>query len=430
MRRYESYKPSETEWLGDIPSHWSVTPAKRLFREVSEKDHPDAELLSVTQEFGVVPRDQLEQRVVMPTGQLQTFKLVREDDFVISLRSFQGGIEYSEFTGLVSPAYTILRKQKKANSRYLKHLLKSAPFISELNTAVTGIREGKNISFAEMAYSLLPLPPQDEQDSIVAFLDQRTAEIDAAISKKERLIELLNEQRSVQVNRAVTLGMDQSVSLRKGESEWVESIPEHWEVIPLKHISTVQSGVTLGKNYASTKTTKSFPYLRVANVQDGYIDLSTVTEIVLPVREAKNYLLRAGDILVTEGGDIDKLGRGNCWDGQIEECLHQNHVFAVRILKRVRPEFVALITGVSYARRYFTTTANKTTNLASTNKTKLGNLPVLVPPLPEQDAILDFCKQVKAQYDALISSVSREISALKEMKSSLIAEAVTGRIKI
>ncbi|MDV7399775.1 hypothetical protein RZS08_50640, partial [Arthrospira platensis SPKY1] len=83
-----------------------------MFREVSEKNHPDAELLSVTQEFGVVPRHQLEQRVVMPTGQLQTFKLVREDDFVISLRSFQGGIEYSEFIGLVSPAYTILRKQR------------------------------------------------------------------------------------------------------------------------------------------------------------------------------------------------------------------------------------------------------------------------------------------------------------------------------
>lgn len=150
----------------------------------------------------------------------------------------------------------------------------------------------------------------------------------------------------------------------------------------------------------------------------------------MPIQEAKNYLLRAGDILVTEGGDIDKLGRGNCWDGQIEECLHQNHVFAIRILKRVRPEFVALITGVSYARRYFTTTANKTTNLASTNKTKLGNLPVLVPPLPEQDAILDFCNGVNAKYEALISSVSREISALKEMKSSLVADAVTGRIKV
>ena len=86
MQRYESYKPSGAAWLGDIPSHWDTVPAKRLFREVSEKNHPTAELLSVTQEQGVLPRDQLEQRVVMPTGQLQTFKLVRSDDFVISCR--------------------------------------------------------------------------------------------------------------------------------------------------------------------------------------------------------------------------------------------------------------------------------------------------------------------------------------------------------
>lgn len=147
MQRYESYKASGAEWLGEIPSHWDIIPAKRLLTEVSEKNQPGAELLSVTQDFGVVPRDQLERRVVMPTGQLQTFKLVREDDFVISLRSFQGGIEHSAYTGLVSPAYTVLRKQRNIHSGYLKHLLKSAGFISELNTSVTGIREGKNISF-------------------------------------------------------------------------------------------------------------------------------------------------------------------------------------------------------------------------------------------------------------------------------------------
>ena len=206
MHRYESYKPSGAAWLGDIPSHWDTVPAKRLFREVSEKNHPTAQLLSVTQEQGVLPRDQLEQRVVMPTGQLQTFKLVRSDDFVISLRSFQGGIEYSAYTGLVSPAYTVLRKQKQANSRYLKHLLKSRSFISELNTSVTGIREGKNISFSEMSYSLLPIPEQSEQEKIADILDLKTAEIDAAIAKKERLIELLDEGVVAQMPVAAEVG--------------------------------------------------------------------------------------------------------------------------------------------------------------------------------------------------------------------------------
>lgn len=432
MQRYESYKRSDIPWVGDIPSHWEVKKNKFLLSErkaVVGKDAPNFKLLSLTLQ-GVILRDMENPKGKFP-AEFDTYKQVAPDDLIFCLFDVEETprtVGLAKHHGMITGAYTVTRCNEQVSSAFLYYYYLSLDEGKQLRSLYTGLR---NVITRDTFFSLAaPFPPREEQDRIVAFLDQKTAEIDAAIAKKERLIELLNEQRYTQVNRAVTLGMDQSVSLRKSESEWIESLPDHWEIVPLKHISTVQSGVTLGKNYASSKTTKSFPYLRVANVQDGYIDLSTVTEIVLPVREAKNYLLRTGDILVTEGGDIDKLGRGNCWDGQIEECLHQNHVFAVRILKRVRPEFVALITGVSYARRYFTTTANKTTNLASTNKTKLGNLPVLVPPLLEQDAILDFCNGVKAQYEALISSVSREISALKEMKSSLVADAVTGRIKV
>ncbi|QLI82649.1 restriction endonuclease subunit S [Chitinibacter fontanus] len=430
MLRYELYKPSGVEWLGEIPSHWEVVRAKRIFCEVSEKGHPNAELLSVTQDKGVIPRDQLDQRVVMPLGQLQTFKLVRTDDFVISLRSFQGGIEYSAYTGLVSPAYTVLRKQRDIHSGYLKYLLKSTGFISELNTSVKGIRQGKNIDFGEMSYSYLPIPAEDEQELIANFLDQKTAEIDTAIAKKQRLIELLQEQKNILINQAVTRSLNPDVPMRDSGVEWIGQIPAHWQTAPLKHVSTVQSGVTLGKSYAQVNSIKSYPYLRVANVQDGFLDLSDIAEIKLPIRHAKNYFLKKADILVTEGGDIDKLGRGACWYGEIDECLHQNHVFAIRIVRAVLPEFVSLITGVEYARRYFTTTANKTTNLASTNKTKLGNLPLLVPPFDEQESILSHCEGINAQFKNLIGGVSNEIESLKEMKSTLIASVVTGKLKV
>lgn len=434
MQRYEAYQSTDVKWLGDVPAHWDIFPFKGLFRMSTEKNGNAVvgEMLSVSGYRGIEIKPYEFEEQKRTEHELRDYRVVRPGQLVVNTMWLNHtGLGVSEYEGHVSPAYRSYWFDPKLRARYVHYLMRSHFYVQGYTGQMQGIRPN-SLQIKNSDFTKIPIlvPPHEEQDRIIAFLDQKTAEIDAAIAKKERLIELLNEQRSTQVNLAVTLGMDQSVSLRKGESEWIESVPDHWEIVPLKHISTVQSGVTLGKNYASSKTTKSFPYLRVANVQDGYIDLSTVTEIVLPVREAKHYLLRTGDILVTEGGDIDKLGRGNCWNGQIEECLHQNHVFAVRILKRVRPEFVALITGVSYARRYFTTTANKTTNLASTNKTKLGNLPVLVPPLPEQDAILDFCNGVKAQYEALISSVSREISALKEMKSSLVADAVTGRIKV
>ena len=432
MQRYESYKPSAIPWIDALPQNWGEEKGKWLHRfrkDLNNRKQCD-NVLSLTLR-GVVNNDPDDPEGLVPKD-YGTYQIFEKDDLVFKLidlenfRTSRVGLVHER--GIMSPAYLRVQPGKEHNPRYFYYYYFTLYQQGIYNKLGAGVRS--TLGPTDLLEICVPVPSKEEQGRIVTFLDQKTAEIDAAISKKERLIELLNEQRSVQVNRAVTLGLDQSATLRKGESEWVESVPDHWEIVPLKHISTVQSGVTLGKNYTSSKSTKSFPYLRVANVQDGYIDLSTVTEIVLPIQEAKNYLLRAGDILVTEGGDIDKLGRGNCWDGQIEECLHQNHVFAVRILKCVRPEFVALITGVSYARRYFTTTANKTTNLASTNKTKLGNLPVLVPPLLEQDAILDFCNGIKARYEALISSISKEISALKEMKSSLVADAVAGRIKI
>ncbi|MDD2728744.1 restriction endonuclease subunit S [Malikia sp.] len=434
MQRYESYKPSGIQWIEKVPSHWGVERAKWLFNRMERPVRPEDDVVTAFRDGQVTLRTNRRTEGFTNAIQEHGYQGIRKGDLVIhAMDAFAGAIGVSDSDGKSTPVYAacVPRSEYPVNSYYYAYLLRYMAHSGYIESLSKGIRErSTDFRFTEFRELPLPIPDKDEQDRIVAFLDQKTIEINSAIAKKERLIELLNEQRSVQVNRAVTLGMNQSIPFRKGESEWIESVPEHWKIAPLKHISTVQSGVTLGKNHAPSKSTKSFPYLRVANVQDGYIDLSAITEIVLPMQEAKNYLLRTGDILVTEGGDIDKLGRGNCWDGQIEECLHQNHVFSVRILKRVRPEFVALITGVSYARRYFTTTANKTTNLASTNKTKLGNLPVLVPPLPEQDAILDFCKGIKAQYDVLISSVLREISALKEMKSSLVANAVSGKIKI
>lgn len=432
MQQYESYKPSAIPWINELPQHWGEEKGKWLHRfrkDLNNRKQCD-NVLSLTLR-GVVNNDPDDPEGLVPKD-YGTYQIFEKDDLVFKLidlenfRTSRVGLVHER--GIMSPAYLRVHPGKEHNARYFYYYYFTLYQQGIYNKLGAGVRS--TLGPTDLLEIGVPIPPRDEQDRIVAFLDQKNAEINAAIAKKEQLIKLLNEQRSIQVNRAVTLGMNQSVPARKDESEWIESVPEHWEIVPLKHISTVQSGVTLGKSYASSKSTKSFPYLRVANVQDGYIDLSIVTEIVLPIQEAKNYLLRTGDILVTEGGDIDKLGRGNCWDGQIEECLHQNHVFAVRILKRVRPEFVALITGVSYSRRYFTTTANKTTNLASTNKTKLGNLPVLVPPLPEQDAILDFCKEIKVKYDALISSVSREISALQEMKASLVSDAVAGRIKV
>ena len=146
--KYHTTINSGTAWLGDIPADWGIKKMKFLFRDHSQKEMPNAELLSVTQNQGVVPRTLVESRMVMPSGNLKSFKFIEKGDFAISLRSFEGGLEYCHHDGIISPAYTVLkRKSENLLPAYYRYLFKSAAFISELQTSIVGIREGKNISF-------------------------------------------------------------------------------------------------------------------------------------------------------------------------------------------------------------------------------------------------------------------------------------------
>lgn len=167
--------------------------------------------------------------------------------------------------------------------------------------------------------------------------------------------------------------------------------PAGWEKTSLDHVAEVQTGIAKGK--AINGATVTLPYLRVANVQDGHVDLSVMKEITLKPSEVNRYSLRKGDVLFTEGGDFDKLGRGTVWNGEIEPCLHQNHVFAVRPNPdRLLPQFLAYQAASQYGRRYFQLSSKQSTNLASINSTQLKQFPVLLPPLAEQRKIAEILR--------------------------------------
>lgn len=201
------------------------------------------------------------------------------------------------------------------------------------------------------------------------------------------------------------------------------SVP--WPVVRLKYRAEIQSGLTLGKDYGNRELVER-PYLRVANVQSGFLDLSEITTVWVPPGDAPAYELRAGDVLMTEGGDADKLGRGYVWEGQIDGCLHQNHVFAVRPDKgRLEPHYLALVMTSEYGRDYFTRTAHQTTNLASTNSTKLGDLPVPLPPLAMQASLVSSVAGRTEHLDELIGAKNRMLDLLREKRQALVTRLVT-----
>lgn len=170
--------------------------------------------------------------------------------------------------------------------------------------------------------------------------------------------------------------------------------------------------------------------MRVANVQDGYVDLSNVHTVVVSTPEAERYKLHAGDVLMNEGGDNDKLGRGTVWKGEVENCLHQNHVFAIRPNESLLPEWLALFTRSASARSYFYLYSKQSTNLASVSSSNLMSCPLPLPPKTEQHEIIEELRSRTDKLDRLTETANKSIKLLAERRSALISAAVTGKIDI
>ncbi|WP_462166714.1 restriction endonuclease subunit S [Pseudoalteromonas sp. GB43] len=202
-------------------------------------------------------------------------------------------------------------------------------------------------------------------------------------------------------------------------------VPSGWKRKPLANVAEIRTGVAKGKK--GLKDPIEVPYLRVANVQDGHIDLTEVKTIAIERHQLDRYSLKSGDVLMTEGGDFDKLGRGDVWQGQIQPCLNQNHVFAVRVdSKYLEPYYLAALSGSHYGKTYFLSCAKRSTNLASINSTQLKEFPVLIPPLVEQRKI----SKILSTWDKAIRTTEHLIDNGKQQKKALMQQLLTGKKRL
>lgn len=348
------------------------------------------------------------------------------------MQAWNGMFGLAPHEGIISPDYTIFRLRNCINNpQFFVYLFKTDQYVLQFLSRSRGMGTGfLRLNTAHFNEVEVILPSKSEQIAIVRFLEHADARIRRAVGAKRRLIALLNEEKQAIIHHAVTRGLEPDVPLKPSGVEWLGDVPAHWQVLPLKVICLIQTGITLGKRYAD-EILVEYPYLRVANVQAGHLDLSDITTIALPKNEAERTVLQPGDVLMTEGGDIDKLGRSCIWEGQITPCLHQNHIFAVRPFKdRLLPQYLTRLLGSEYARTYFLKTAKQTTNLASTNKTTIGQFPVLHPGLEEQDRILTVIEEEMRPIRHAITATQREIDLLLEFRTRLIADVVTGKLDV
>lgn len=435
LKPYAEYKDSGSPWLGRMPTHWNLPRLGSVLRERGETNERKqvTQVLSVLKDVGVIRYEDKGNIGNKKSDDVGRYKIVRPDDIVVNcMNVIIGSVGRSRHIGCLSPVYYVLTRRSEAdNPRYLAAIFSTKPFQLSLVRIGNGILSHRmRIPMELLKSEPFPLPPPAEQAAIVRFLDWANGRLERAIRAKRKVIALLNEQKQAIIHRAVTRSLDPSAPLKPSGIPWLGDIPQHWEVRPLKAVCEIQSGITLGKDYVG-QTIHEYPYLRVANVQAGHANLAVVKTIRVTKAEALRCTLQAGDVLMTEGGDPDKLGRGCVWNAQVAPCLHQNHVFAVRPNQlQLEPHFLSALMGTRYARAYFESTAKQTTNLASTNKTKIGQFQVLLPNVDEQQRILTALNEETRPVNTAISRLEREIELLREYRTRLASDVVTGKLDV
>ncbi|MBR8729217.1 hypothetical protein IX332_000528 [Porphyromonas levii] len=419
MERYKAYKESGLPWLRTIPEHWEVKRIKDIFTEISDKGYADEPILCSTQKFGVIPQSMYENRIVIVNKGLENLKLVRQGNFVISLRSFQGGIEYAHYQGIISAAYTVLQLAKGFNEIYIKYLLKSSAFIQLLQICTTGIREGRNVNYSVLKQESLPVPPLEEQRAIAEYLDRETVRID-------RIVELLTKQREryAQLKRSlisevVTHGLPHhNYTMKEANLPWLDTIPEHWEISRAKDMFKRMSRSVKETDEIITCFRDGQVTLRKLRRKDGFTE---------SFKEIGYQGIRKGDLVIHQMdafagaiGISDSDGKGT----PVYICLQPiNHLY-------YNTYYAYLLREMASSQFIFSLRKGIRERSCDFRYDTFATLYLPVPPLEEQQEIVAYLDERCKRLDRLVEAIDRKIELLGSLKKSLIEEVVTGQRRI
>jgi type I restriction enzyme S subunit len=359
--------------------------------------------------------------------------VLNEGDFMLGMSGSLSNYAYAKIEDL--PALLnqrvarIRKKDKEVCYKYICYWLTSWHYSYYADAQGEGAAQ-KNISPTQISSFKIRFPNIEEQQKIAAILTS----IDTAIEKTAALIEKYQQIKAGLMHDLFTRGVTADGKLcppREQAPELYQEtllgyFPIDWKIIPLGKISNIASGITLNSKFIPEQKIQ-VPYLRVANVQDGYLDLTDVKTVFADQKTIDNLALKVGDVLMNEGGDFDKLGRGTVWQGEIKLCIHQNHVFRVRVNDSIlRPYFLAFWSESSFGKKYFVLNSKQSTNLASINSKQLNAYPILVPDITEQAEIENRINAVNKR----LNTLKREQEKLTLQKQGLMQDLLTGKVRV
>lgn len=419
MNKYNTHTQFPDIWISKIPAHWQVHKMKRLFAERSEKGYPNEPLLVASQSMGVVPKNVYGNRTVEAQKDLHLLKLVRVGDFVISLRSFQGGLEYAYYQGIISPAYTILIPHEPMSSSYFRYLAKSKPFIGLLTLCVTGIREGQNIDYAKLKNHFLPVPPREEQGQIVRFLDWKVSGINKLIAVKQKQIANLNEMHLSVMNDLVTHGIAKERNYVKTSMDWACEIPEEWSISRIRNHFEILKRIAGAEGYDVFSVTQQGLRVRDVNVYEGQLAANySGYQFVYPGEFAMNHM----DLLTGGVGIADHLGVTSP-DYRVFRIFDEEHCYAPYYLK---------VFQICYRRHAFYRFGRGAANVGRWRlpADAFRNFEIPLPPYEEQIKIVQAIGDEEQKTQTAIECLKKQIDLLNDLKTRLIADTVTGKIDV
>ena len=401
MERYSEYKDSGAKWLGKIPKHWDVIKAKYLWNEVfSFSENGSENLLSVSQYDGVTQAKN-ESR----SESLKGYKKVAKDNLVINIMlAWMGGLGVSEYNGIVSPAYCVYRLKKAANPKFMHYLYKTPMYLAEFARHSTGVIPSRWRMYTDDFGQVLTLiPPIDEQDKIVSYLDKVTSKIDEAIAQQQKMIDLLNERKQIIINNAVTKGLNPDVPMKYSGVDWIGEIPEHWQSIKLKYLCSMKSGENLTSNQI-----EEYGKYKVfgGNGIRGYFS---------------KYNCKGPILLIGRQGALC----GNVHHAE-EKIWATDHAIVTQNNVNINIKFLFYLLKCMNLNQYGIQTAAQPGLSVSTIKNIYG----LLPSIDEQSEIVKYLNAKLVEINNTIAYNRGMVSLLQERKQIIINDVVTGKVKV
>ena len=426
MRRYESYKDSGVEWLGEIPSHWESFPLFVQAKISSITNHIDKELLSVYLDRGVVKfSDVDEKRTNVTSLDLSKYQLVRKGNLVLNnQQAWRGSVGISNYEGIVSPAYLILELSNKFDPHYANYLFRNGSMVSHYLIASKGVGTiQRNLYWGNLRRTPIFIPPLSEQQKIAQFLDDKTAKIGQAVDLAEKQITLLKEHKQILIQNAVTRGLNPDVPLKDSGVEWIGQVPEYWEVKKITHIfPNIGSGTTPNSSDPSFYE-GNINWLQTGDLTDGYIykTSKTITHKALQTYSTLKIYPKNSLVIAMYGATIGKVGLLQIETTTNQACcvlsaaLNIEMKYIFYLFQGIKESLVAMSYGGGQP---------------NISQEKIRSLKLPFPNASEQEQIADYLDKQTAKIDQTIALKTAHIEKLKEYKSVLINDVVTGKVRV